>query len=200
MKAEIVSFEEFAKIRSEKNLGKIVSTSGGFDPVHTGHLYGMHESKKLGNTMVVIVNGDNFLRSKKGKPFIFHKERCEIISYIKGVDFVIPYETTSDHTCIVALQKLRPHVFTKSGNDRLNRETIPEWDTCKELGIEVVVIPPAPSDIVHSSQYLKRWFNAQLKLKLKFIVNPYNKIYFFISNRFTEKYSHYKKYFKKFKI
>lgn len=56
--APIVSFKEFAKLRPK--LGKIVATSGGFDPIHPGHISCIIESKKYGDTLVVIVNGDNF--------------------------------------------------------------------------------------------------------------------------------------------
>jgi len=186
MKAEILSFEEFAKIRESKNLGKIIAVSGGFDPLHSGHLYYIHESKKLGDILVAIVNGDNFLRNKKGKPFMFHNERMDILSHIKSIDYVIPYETFDDHTCIVALQKLKPDVFAKSG-DRVDKKTIPEWQTCVDNKIEIIIIPPAPTDDVHSSKYLERWFMAKLKMKFKFIVNPYNRLYFYIATRLSEK-------------
>ena len=69
--AKIISFEEFDLIRG--SLGKIVCTSGGFDPIHPGHITCIHESKNYGDTVVVVVNGDNFLNNKKGKPFIDRK-------------------------------------------------------------------------------------------------------------------------------
>lgn len=193
MKAEIISFEDFNKLKLLKDLGKIVATSGGYDPVHPGHLYGIHESKKLGDTMVVIVNGDNFLRAKKGKPFIGHQERMDIISYVKGVDYVIPYETETDHSCIMALNILKPYIYTKSGNDRTNKKTIPEWETCEKLGIEIVIIPPAPTDTTHSSNYLKRWNKIYLQQKFKVFVNPYNHLYHFLALNFP---ANLKSYFK----
>lgn len=181
MKAEIVSFDEFTKIREGKNLGKIVATSGGFDPVHSGHLYYISEAKKLADTMVVIVNGDNFLRAKKGKPFINHAERCDIMSHVKSVDYVIPYETITNHTCNEALNKLKPHIFAKSG-DRVNKETIPEWDTCVKNNIDIIIVPPAPTDDVHSSNYLKRWVKLSIREKIIRIV-PYNVWYHFIATK-----------------
>jgi D-beta-D-heptose 7-phosphate kinase/D-beta-D-heptose 1-phosphate adenosyltransferase len=153
-KAEIISFEEFDKKRS--GLGKIVSTSGGFDPLHPGHANYILESSKLGDTMVVVVNGDNFLRRKKGKPFMDLKTRCEIVSHLKGVDYVIPFEIENDQTAIVALEKLRPNIFTKSG-DRINKETIPEWNTCQKYNIEIVVLPADHNVDVHSSLFLNKW-------------------------------------------
>ena len=65
--AKIVTLEEFAKLRP--TLGRVVAASGGFDPVHPGHLSYLMDSKKLGDTLAVIVNGDWFLTAKKGKPF-----------------------------------------------------------------------------------------------------------------------------------
>ena len=133
--APIVSFKEFAKLRPK--LGRVVATSGGFDPIHPGHISCIIESKKYGDTLVVIVNGDNFLREKKGKPFQDLETRSLIVSGIAGVDFVIPFEIKNDQTVIKALEKLKPNVFTKGG-DRVDETTIPEWEVCKKHGIEIV--------------------------------------------------------------
>lgn len=151
--AKIISFEEFDQIKS--GLGKIVCTSGGFDPIHPGHITCIHDSKKHGDTVVVVVNGDNFLNSKKGKPFMDLKTRCHIVSYIKGVDYVIPFEIENDSTVTVALKKIQPHVFTKGG-DRIDEKSIPEWGVCEQHGIEVI------SGVGHkkdwsSSDFLKDW-------------------------------------------
>jgi len=151
--AKVISFEEFDLIKD--SLGKIVCTSGGFDPIHPGHITCIHESKNYGDTVVVVVNGDNFLNNKKGKPFMDLKTRCHIVSYIKGVDYVIPFEIENDSTVTVALKKIRPHVFTKGG-DRIDEKSIPEWGVCQEHGIEVI------SGVGHkkdwsSSDFLKDW-------------------------------------------
>ncbi len=151
--AKIISFDEFAEIKH--NLGKIVCTSGGFDPIHPGHVSCIHQSKKYGDVVVVIVNGDNFLKNKKGKPFMDLKTRCHIVSYIKGVDYVIPFEIENDHTVCVALEKIKPHIFTKGG-DRIDEKSIPEWKICEAHGIEIV------SGVGHkkdwsSSDFLHEW-------------------------------------------
>ena len=78
--APIVSFNEFAKLRP--GMGKIVATSGGFDPIHPGHISCFIESKEYGDTLVVIVNGDAFLTAKKGRPFQDLETRCLIVSGI----------------------------------------------------------------------------------------------------------------------
>lgn len=133
--ARIVTFEEFDRLRDR--LGRIVCTSGGFDPLHPGHATCIVESKEHGDTLVVVVNGDAFLRDKKGKPFQDLETRCRIVSCLRGVDYVIPFEVENDATVCEALRRVRPHVFTKGG-DRTDYTNIPEWDVCQELAIELV--------------------------------------------------------------
>src|SRR3954464_5735795 len=131
--AKIVTFEELDALRP--HLGKIVATSGGFDPIHPGHISCIVESKKYGETLVVIVNGDAFLTSKKGRPFQNLETRSLIVSGITGVDYVVPFEIDDDQTVIKALEAIRPHIFTKGG-DRVDKASLPEWEVCKKHGIE----------------------------------------------------------------
>ena len=151
--APIVDFDWIDAHRNE--LGTIVCTSGGFDPVHPGHLSVIAESKKFGDTLVVVVNGDGFLTRKKGKPFQDIETRCRIISYARGVDCVVPFEINDDQTVREALRRIKPHVFTKGG-DRCSPETIPEWDVCQELGIKVETGVGAPKNW-SSSEFLAKW-------------------------------------------
>ena len=133
--AEIIDFDAFEKIRD--NLGRIVCTSGGYDPIHPGHASCLIESKKYGDTLVVVANGDNFLKEKKGKPFMDLMTRCQVVACIRGVDYVIPFEISGDSTVCEALRRIRPHVFTKGG-DRTDHTNIPEWTICQEFGIEMI--------------------------------------------------------------
>lgn len=153
--ARIMSLEDIVKIRPE--LGKIVATSGGFDPIHPGHISCIAESKKYGDTLVVIVNGDAFLAAKKGKPFQDLETRCLIVSSLRGVDFVAPFEIKGDQTVCRALDILKPHVFTKGG-DRKDMSTIPEWEVCRENGIEIISGVGADKEW-SSSDFLKEWEN-----------------------------------------
>lgn len=132
--APVVTFEEFNDNRPS---GRIVLTSGGYDPLHPGHISSIQDSKRYGDLVVVVVNGDAFLRAKKGKAFQDLETRCLVVSAIRGVDYVVPFEIEGDQTVREALRRLRPNVFTKGG-DRLDATTIPEWDVCEDLGIEVV--------------------------------------------------------------
>jgi len=151
--AKIITFEEFEKIRG--SLGKIVCTSGGYDPLHPGHATCIVDSKKYGDTLVVVVNGDNFLKTKRGKPFMDLMTRCQIVSCIRNVDYVIPFEIKNDQTVWEALRCIRPHGFTKGGN-RTDYTNIPEWQVCQELGIEIVP-QVGLVKIWNSSDFLKEW-------------------------------------------
>lgn len=151
--AKIVTFDEFDQLRD--NLGRIVCTSGGYDPLHPGHATCIVDSKSYGDTLVVVVNGDNFLHTKKGKPFMDLQTRCMIISCLRGVDYVIPFEIKNDQTVIEALRRIRPHIFTKGG-DRKDYTNIPEWAVCQELGIQLIPQVGLPKSW-NSSNFLAEW-------------------------------------------
>ena len=157
--AQVVGFEELDNVR--ESLGRIVCTSGGFDPLHPGHASCIIESKQYGDTLVVIVNGDAFLTAKKGKPFMDLATRSAVVSCVREVDYVIPFEIENDPTVCEALRRLKPHVFTKGG-DRVDYSNIPEWTVCQELGIELVSgvgLDKAWS----SSNFLKEWSNYSVE-------------------------------------
>lgn len=155
--ARIVSFDEFDEVRD--SLGRIVCTSGGFDPMHPGHASCLVESKKYGDTLVVVVNGDAFLRAKKGRPFMDLASRCQVVASIRGVDLVVPFDIEGDDTVSEALRRIRPQVFTKGG-DRTDYSNIPEWSVCQELGIEIV--PQVGfSKAWSSSDLLRDWMTSK---------------------------------------
>lgn len=118
----------------------IYMTSGGFDPLHVGHVRCILATTEMadadGGYVVVIVNGDGFLERKKGKPFMRAQERAEIIAGLRGVDAAVIWDDGSQ-TVIGAIEKLKPTYFTKGG-DRAAPEDIPEWDICNEVGCKVI--------------------------------------------------------------
>lgn len=154
--APIVSFDEFKELRPK--LGKIVATSGGFDPIHPGHISCIIQSKKYGDTLVVIVNGDAFLKAKKGRPFQDLQTRSQIVSGISGVDYVIPFEIENDQTVSKALEAIRPDVFTKGG-DRVDKASLPEWGVCEKHNIEIV-FGVGEEKKWSSSWFLNSWSKA----------------------------------------
>lgn len=117
----------------------VVAVSGGFDPIHVGHVRMMEEAKKLGTHLVVIVNNDNWLRTKKGFVFMPEAERVELIRALGCVDEVVltdHSENDSDRTVCRALDAVRPDIFS-NGGDRGEGNT-PEADLCGRLGIRMV--------------------------------------------------------------
>lgn len=160
--AKIISLEEFAKLRPK--LGKIVATSGGYDPIHPGHISLIINSKKYGDTVVVIVNGDWFLSQKKGKPFQSLETRCLIVSGITNVDYVLPFEIEGDMSVNEALKIVKPHVYTKGG-DTVDPSTIREWYVCKQNGTEVI-FGVGENKKWSSSWFLDDWEKNRRQLKL----------------------------------
>jgi len=151
--APILELDEFAAVRP--SLRRVVATSGGFDPIHPGHISCIIESAQYGDVVVVIVNGDSFLTEKKGKPFQDCATRCLIVSGIRGVDYVVPFDAPGDQTVSQALRVVRPDVFTKGG-DRVDARTIPEWETCVEIGTEIVT-GVGLAKLWSSSDFLANW-------------------------------------------
>jgi len=158
--AEIVELADFEDIRED--LGRIVCTSLPADPLHPGHISCLMDSTKDGDSLVVIVNGDWFLKRKKGRPFMPLEMRCQIVASIKGVDVVVPFEIEGDMTVCRALEVIRPDVFTKGG-DRMDAATIPEWDTCQELGI-VIITGVGDSKVHSSSNLLEDWYYHRIRM------------------------------------
>lgn len=124
-------------------------TSGGFDPLHVGHLQCIQETVVLANCaemypknlkpfVVVLVNCNDFLMAKKGYVFMDLEDRMKIIDALKGVDIVIPwYYQNEDFTVKGALELLKPSHFTKGG-DRKDITSIPEWELCMSLGCTII--------------------------------------------------------------
>ena len=108
--------------------------SGGFDPIHVGHVRMIIAAAKLGN-VIVAVNSDEWLMKKKGYIFMPWDERAEIIASIAGVQDVITVEDT-DGTVCRALKLIKPDMFG-NGGDRTDKNT-PEKEVCSELNIEMI--------------------------------------------------------------
>ena len=113
---------------------KRIMVSGGFDPIHKGHIRMIQEAARKGD-VIVIINSDEWLMRKKGFVFMPFEERVEIIKSIKGVTSSLGIDD-SDNTVCEALRKYRPDYFA-NGGDRTNTNT-PEMAVCEELGIEML--------------------------------------------------------------
>lgn len=119
--------------------GTWVAVSGGFDPLHIGHVRMFKAARKLGDKLAVIINNDNWLRTKKGYVFMPQKERAEIIRSLPFVDRVMLTEhkrNDADMSVSRELRRLRPAIFA-NGGDR-TKKNVPEYALCQELGIKLV--------------------------------------------------------------
>lgn len=110
---------------------KYVLVTGGFDPLHSGHLAYFKAAKKLGDKLVVGLNSDEWLTEKKGQPFMPFAERLAIISELECVDNVLSFDD-SDGTACGAIFKLMAtttgeYVFA-NGGDRVDGN-VPEYAT-----------------------------------------------------------------------
>jgi cytidyltransferase-like protein len=110
---------------------KIVLVTGGFDPLHSGHIAYLESAKQLGDRLVVGVNSDAWLTRKKGQAFMPWRERSAIIRALSCVDFVIDFDD-ADGTAKHAIQMTRQsypqdHIIFANGGDRTD-ENIPEMD------------------------------------------------------------------------
>lgn len=119
----------------------VVAVSGGFDPVHIGHIRMFEEAKKLGDKLVVILNNDNWLHGKKGFAFMPEKERREILLAFEHVDEVVltghePGYT--DRSVCKELEAVRPDIFANGGDRHPEGDPVPEVELCNRLGIQLV--------------------------------------------------------------
>ena len=112
----------------------LIAVSGGFDPVHIGHIRLIRDASRYGDVLVII-NSDEWLERKKGYVFMPYKERAEIMGNIKGVRLVTSVDD-SDGTVCQALKRHKPYAFA-NGGDRKTENT-PEMDVCEQLGIQMM--------------------------------------------------------------
>ena len=137
---------------------KIVVVSGGFDPIHSGHIAYFEAAAKKGDKLVVALNSDEWLINKKGKFFMPFSERHNIIENLKTVDSVISFdddEIGSATNALVKIKKMYPddHIIFANGGDR-NVSNIPEMSI---EGVEFIFGVGGDDKKNSSSWILKKW-------------------------------------------
>ena len=135
----------------------IVLVTGGFDPIHSGHISYINAAKKLGDKLVVGVNSDDWLRRKKGQEFMPSHERINIIQNLKAVDHCILFNDTENHA-IEAIRNVKlmypdHHIIFANGGDR-TPENIPEMS---EPNVEFVFGVGGEDKKNSSSWILQEW-------------------------------------------
>ena len=116
-----------------KKKKKVVAISGGFDPIHIGHVRMIQDARKLGS-VIVFLNTDEWLKRKKGYSFMSWNERAEILLGMKGVKEVYSAMDDDDTVC-EALKFYKPDVFANGGDRKPGK--VPEYKVCEDLGIEM---------------------------------------------------------------
>ena len=139
-----------------------IAVSGGFDPVHKGHIQMIREAAEYGR-VIVILNSDDWLVRKKGYKFMSFEERAYIAGSIKGVTMVANVDDT-DGTVCPALRRFKPDYFA-NGGDRYDTNT-PEMTVCEELGIKMLWNIgggkiQSSSTLVSKAKYGRRVINGQ---------------------------------------
>ena len=121
----------------------VIVLSGGFDPIHKGHLRMFREASWLGHQVIVGLNSDEWLTRKKGKPFMEWDERAEILESCKFVNQVLPMDDSDDTACDIIKQvcslyrDFDVNIYFANGGDR-KKGNVPELDVCRELNVTML--------------------------------------------------------------
>ena len=149
---------------------KIAVVSGGFDPIHSGHIEYFKAAKLFGDRRIVAINSDQWLINKKGKFFMSFNERANVISNLALVDEVIDFEDDEDGSCALGLEKIKDlypndEIIYCNGGDR-KEDNIPEMkvqDVTFEFGVG------GNNKMNSSSEILKEWnFDSEERIWGKF--------------------------------
>ena len=136
---------------------KLSIVSGGFDPVHVGHLELFERARSIADKLFVIVNHDEFLINKKGKPFMPFEERIKIVQALKPIKFTFKSIDKDHRVCesIKAVYNKYKDKYDKiifcNGGDRTCAEDTPEDKLCEEIGVQTVY---GLGDKIQSSSWL----------------------------------------------
>ena len=136
---------------------KIIIVSGGFDPIHSGHIELLKKASALGDKLIVGLNSDDWLCRKKGRSFLPVEERRKILESIKWVDEVFEFDD-SDNTACALLSYVKDHNTTSditfaNGGDRTSTN-IPEMTVD---GVEFVFGVGGDDKKNSSSLILEEW-------------------------------------------
>ncbi|MSU55057.1 MAG: hypothetical protein EXS46_00780 [Candidatus Taylorbacteria bacterium] len=170
MKINTNKMSKTKKKGNERQSLRVVAVSGGFDPIHIGHVRMFNEARALGDKLIVILNNDNWIKRKKGAPFMPEHERKEVIEALTAVDEVVITshgENPEDMSVCIELKKIRPHIFA-NGGDRTIKDSravasslSPEAILCEKLGIEMVFSVGHGGKVQSSSWLLKKFKENQ---------------------------------------
>ena len=127
-------------MNKEEWINNVIIVSGGFDPVHKGHIRMFREAANLGHQVIIGLNSDEWLSRKKGKPFMKWEERAEILESCKFVTQVLSMDDSDDTASDIIRQvanlykNQNMNIYFANGGDR-KKGNVPELDVCKDLNV-----------------------------------------------------------------
>ena len=142
---------------------KIIIVSGGFDPLHSGHIEHFKAAKELGDILVVGLNSDDWLTRKKGKPFMPIDERLSIIRELKVVDLALRFnddDNSSRDLIKKILEMYKSDVVFANGGDRTH-DNIPEVEQFKDDPRVSFEFGVGGEDKKNSSSWILKQWNSQ---------------------------------------
>jgi D-beta-D-heptose 7-phosphate kinase/D-beta-D-heptose 1-phosphate adenosyltransferase len=145
---------------------KVSLVTGGFDPIHSGHISYFKRAKDLSNYLVVGINTEEWLTRKKGQYFQSWKERAEIIRHLSMVDAVISWEDNDDSACgaIAKCLDIAETVVFANGGDR-GKDNTPEVEKYgSDHRVQFVWGVGGDDKLNSSSWILHGYFERQQKL------------------------------------
>ena len=128
-------------LNKEEWIKNVIIVSGGFDPVHKGHIRMFREAANLGANVIIGLNSDDWLTRKKGKPFMEWEERAEILESCKFVSQVMSMDDSDDTANDIIKQVSKKYegynIYFANGGDR-GKGNVPELDVCRDLNVTML--------------------------------------------------------------
>lgn len=153
---KLKSAGELALVRQEFEAGgrKLVFTNGVFDLLHAGHVRYLTEARKLGDALLVAVNGDSSVRTLKGpeRPINSERDRAEVLAALECVDFVTIFQPVRVTDLIGAI---KPHIYAKGGDYTIQSLNPDERAALDAAGSEVRILPLVPGK--STTAIIEKW-------------------------------------------
>jgi rfaE bifunctional protein nucleotidyltransferase chain/domain len=145
MKEKILLAEQAATIATEMLAAgrKLVFTNGCFDLLHVGHVRYLQAARKLGDALLVAINGDESVRALKGegRPLNREADRAEVVAALECVDHVVIFPEVRATT---VLEKIRPAIYVKGGDYQIDSLHAEERSALEKIGAEIRILPFEP--------------------------------------------------------
>lgn len=142
----------------------IIVISGGFDPLHRGHISYITSAANLrgkDGLLLVGLNSDAWLRRKKGQEFMSWEDRHAVVSSIKGVDYCVPMDDNDNTACSLIMATVASFpddvVIFANGGDRSSAKATPETEVCDGLGVQICYGVGGSDKANSSSWILNKW-------------------------------------------